>query len=43
MALSDINESAKRLQLARQYRQAKHVLEHILRPSQLHSGGGATI
>jgi hypothetical protein len=31
------------LQLARQLRQSKYVLEHILRPSQLHSGGGAWI
>src|SRR5258706_15998010 len=34
-----MNESARRLQLARQYRQSKYVLEHILRPSQLYSGG----
>jgi hypothetical protein len=38
-----MNEMAKLVQLARQYRQSKYVLEHILRPSQLHSGGGATI
>jgi hypothetical protein len=34
-------ESATRLQLARRYRQSKYVLEHILRPSQLHSGGAS--
>jgi hypothetical protein len=43
MAKAAMNESAKRLQLARQYRQSEYVLEHILRPSQLHHGGGATI
>src|ERR1700733_13712535 len=38
-----MDQTARRLQLARQYRQSKYVLEHILRPSQLHSGGGAWI
>jgi len=32
-----MNESARLVQLARQYRRSKYVLEHILRPSQLHS------
>jgi hypothetical protein len=32
-----------RLQLARQCRQSKYVLEHIVRPSHLHSDGGALI
>jgi hypothetical protein len=27
--------------MARQYRQSKYVLEHLLQPSQLHGGGGA--
>jgi len=38
-----MNETAKLVQLARQYRQSKYVLEHIHRPSQLHSGGGTWI
>jgi hypothetical protein len=35
-----MNESARRLQLARQHHPSKYVLEHILRPSQLNRGGG---
>jgi nitrite reductase (NADH) large subunit len=35
--------SDRGITLARQYRQSKYVLEHILRPSQLYSGGGAWI
>jgi hypothetical protein len=36
-------EHNARLQPTQQYRQSKYVLEHILRPSHLHSDGGAWI